>query len=108
MLLLPPIGSKYKLEVKSTLNTGNFFYTDLNADSVSEVILEGKVNSAGHSNSTQKGLKLTSEFYEILNQINKRPIKHLITDLYTNSSEPSGTRVEVWVPADGFIINIKN
>jgi len=62
----------------------------------------GREQSAGHSNSTGKGLRLTNEFYEILNQINKRPIKHLITDLYSDSLEPSGTRVEVWVPVDEF------
>jgi len=66
----------------------------------------GRENSSGHSISTGKGLKLTSEFYEILNQINKRPIKHIITDLYNNSSEPTGTRAEVWVPIDEFIYNI--
>jgi two-component sensor histidine kinase len=60
----------------------------------------GRALSAGHSSSTGKGLKLTSEFYEILNQINKKPIKHLITDLYNSSNEPLGTRVEVWVPAE--------
>jgi two-component sensor histidine kinase len=58
----------------------------------------GRELSAGHSSSTGKGLKLTSEFYEILNQINKKPIKHFITDLYTGNNDPSGTRVEVWVP----------
>ena len=62
----------------------------------------GREHAAGHSDSTGKGLKLTSEFYEILNQINKRPIIHHITDLYNNSSEPSGTRVDVWVPVDDF------
>jgi two-component sensor histidine kinase len=67
----------------------------------------GRNNSAGHSNSTGKGLKLTSEFYEILNHINKKPIKLLLTDLYNSSNEPSGTRVEVWVPVDGFA-NLRN
>jgi two-component sensor histidine kinase len=62
----------------------------------------GRERSAGKSNSTGMGLRLTNEFYEILNQINKRSIKHLITDLYNNSLNPSGTRVEVWVPVDEF------
>jgi hypothetical protein len=63
----------------------------------------GRRQSAGNNNSTGKGLKLTNEFYEILNHINKKPIRHLITDLYNSSHEPSGTRVEVWVPADEFV-----
>ena len=42
----------------------------------------GRVRAEGHSTSTGKGLKITGEFYDILNQINKKPIRHLITDLY--------------------------
>lgn len=68
----------------------------------------GRAHSAGHSESTGKGLKLTSEFYEILNSINKRPVRFLITDLNESTGKPSGTRVEVWVPADGFTNQIKN
>ena len=60
----------------------------------------GRATTAGHSASTGKGLKITGEFYEILNQINKRPIKHLITDLYNERGRPAGTRIEVWVPLD--------
>lgn len=50
--------------------------------------------------STGRGLNLTNEFYDILNQINKKPIKHQLTDLYDSSGTPAGTRVEVWVPVD--------
>jgi two-component sensor histidine kinase len=60
----------------------------------------GRVNAAGKGDSTGLGLKLTSEFYNILNQINKRPIRHQITDLYKESGDPAGTRVEVWVPVE--------
>lgn len=58
----------------------------------------GRSGSAGMSSSTGKGLKLTDEFYDILNQINKVPIKHSIIDLYDEYGNPSGTRAEVWVP----------
>jgi LytS/YehU family sensor histidine kinase len=67
----------------------------------------GRKNSAGQSESTGKGLKLTGEFYEILNRLNKKPIRHVITDLYNASGDPAGTRVEVWVPLDEFSIQIK-
>ncbi len=67
----------------------------------------GRKNSAGQSESTGKGLKLTGEFYEILNRLNKKPIKHLITDLYKDSGDPAGTRVEVWVPLNEFAVPIK-
>jgi sensor histidine kinase YesM len=50
--------------------------------------------------STGRGLNLTNEFYDILNQINKKPIKHQLTDLYDPSGLPAGTRVEVWVPVE--------
>jgi signal transduction histidine kinase len=60
----------------------------------------GREKSAGTSTSTGKGLKLTSEFYDILNHMNNRPIRYQITDLYDSSQYPSGTKVEVWVPVD--------
>ena len=58
----------------------------------------GRGKAEGHSTSTGKGLKIIGEFYDILNQINNKPIKHFITDLYDKSGYPAGTRVEVWVP----------
>ena len=60
----------------------------------------GREAAEGHSTSTGKGLKLTREFYDILNQINKKPIKHFIIDLHNKDGDPTGTRVEVWVPVE--------
>jgi two-component sensor histidine kinase len=60
----------------------------------------GRAKAEGMSLSTGKGLKLTGEFYDILNQLNKKPIRHTIIDLYNGSGESAGTRVEVWVPVD--------
>jgi two-component sensor histidine kinase len=60
----------------------------------------GREKATGKGNSTGLGLKLTGEFYNILNQINKRPIRHQITDLYMESGDPAGTRVDVWVPVE--------
>jgi hypothetical protein len=60
----------------------------------------GREKAQGISTSTGKGLKLTSEFYEILNQLNNKKIKHIITDLYSETGLAAGTRVEVWVPLD--------
>ncbi len=60
----------------------------------------GRAKAEGQSASTGKGLKLTGEFYNILNQINKRPIKHFIIDLHSENGDSLGTRVEVWVPMD--------
>jgi hypothetical protein len=58
----------------------------------------GRVKAVDQSRSTGKGLKLTGEFYSILNQINKKPIKHSIIDLHNDNGESIGTRVEVCVP----------
>jgi hypothetical protein len=60
----------------------------------------GMARSEGQSTSTGKGLKLTWEFYDILNQINKKPIKHSLIDLHNEMGESVGTRVEVWVPVE--------
>ena len=60
----------------------------------------GRSGAEKNNISTGKGLKLTREFYDILNQINKRAIRHQITDLFDKSGSPSGTRVEVWVPVE--------
>jgi two-component sensor histidine kinase len=60
----------------------------------------GRAKAEGQSKSTGKGLKLTGEFYDILNQINKKPIKHFISDIHDNDGAVIGTRVEVWVPVE--------
>ncbi len=58
----------------------------------------GRVKAEDQTRSAGKGLKLTGEFYNILNQINKKPIKHSIIDLHNDNGESIGTRVEVYVP----------
>jgi hypothetical protein len=60
----------------------------------------GRAAAAGNSTSTGKGLKLTDEFYDILNKISRKPIKLSIADLADESGNPSGTRVTVSVPVD--------
>ena len=60
----------------------------------------GRAKADGQSTSTGKGLRLTGEFYDILNQINKKPIRHFIIDLHDEKGDSLGTRIEVWVPVD--------
>jgi hypothetical protein len=60
----------------------------------------GRAEAAGHSTSTGKGLKLTDEFYDLLNKISRKPIKLKITDLFDTSGNSAGTKVEVRVPVD--------
>jgi sensor histidine kinase YesM len=60
----------------------------------------GREKSSGRSTSTGKGLKLTGEFYDILNQMNSRAITHSVIDLYNENGQAAGTRVDVMVPVD--------
>jgi two-component sensor histidine kinase len=60
----------------------------------------GREKSLGRSTSTGKGLKLTGEFYDILNQMNPKAIKYYITDLYKENGTAAGTRVDVLVPVE--------
>jgi two-component sensor histidine kinase len=60
----------------------------------------GRKKTSGTSTSTGKGLKLTGEFYEILNQMNSRPITHTIKDLYDEKGEAAGTIVDIMVPVE--------
>jgi hypothetical protein len=60
----------------------------------------GRAKAEGQGTSTGKGLRLTREFYDILNQLNKMPIRHTIIDLYNEKGDSVGTRVEVWVPVE--------
>jgi len=60
----------------------------------------GRTKAAENTKRQGKGLKMIHEFYEILNQINKKPIRYTITDLYKGDDIPAGTRAEVWVPLD--------
>lgn len=62
----------------------------------------GRSGADSQNKPAGKGLKLTGEFYDILNELNKKPIRHTIIDLVDGTGNPSGTRVEVLVP-----INIK-
>jgi hypothetical protein len=60
----------------------------------------GRKKAAENQKRIGRGLKMIREFYEILNQINEKPIRHEISDLYKGDDIPVGTRVEVWLPLD--------
>jgi ligand-binding sensor domain-containing protein len=47
-----------------------------------------------------KGIKITKNRLELLNQIRNKPAEIRITDLYHDSGEAAGTRVEVVIPVD--------
>ncbi len=60
----------------------------------------GRKKAAENNKRKGKGLKMIHEFYEILNQINKKPIRYTISDLYRADDIPVGTKAEVWVPQE--------
>ena len=45
-------------------------------------------------------LKNTGEFYDILYQINKKPIRHKIIDLYNNEIYTASIRIAILMPAE--------
>jgi hypothetical protein len=85
-------GEKDGMLQISVIRDGEYLYISIEDNGV------GREKSAGQSQSTGKGLKLTGEFYGILNQLNSRPITHSIIDLYDKSGQAAGTRVEIYVP----------
>jgi|GEM_PF-783394 len=60
----------------------------------------GRKNASRNNGSLGKGLKVTSEFFQILNRMNSRTIRHELIDLHDSCGNPTGTRVEVNVPID--------
>ncbi len=58
----------------------------------------GRKRAAELNPNQGKGLKMITEFYGILNQINKKQIRYTIVDLYNEVGKPTGTRAEVRVP----------
>jgi len=84
-------GGILKINIEKEIN---YLILSIEDNGIGIAKSEEKGNSAG------KGLKLTGEFYDILNQINNRPIKHYIIDLHNENGESIGTRVEVWVPVE--------
>jgi LytS/YehU family sensor histidine kinase len=85
-------------------NGGNLKISVIKVEDYLKISIEdngiGREKAAGQSRSTGKGLKLTGEFYDILNQLNKRSLSYYIIDLYDESGKAAGTRVEVYVPVD--------
>jgi hypothetical protein len=60
----------------------------------------GRTRAAELNTRKGRGLKMIAEFYTILNQINKKPIRHTISDVYDKEGNAAGTKVEVWIPLE--------
>ncbi|MBK8882373.1 MAG: hypothetical protein IPN67_08300 [Bacteroidales bacterium] len=80
IMFLPPIGSKYKFEIKEGLkNDGKYIYYDLNADSISELIIAGKGNPLFF-------VTIRNKDYQIYDQWNfKDSIAPSISEVFTGN-----------------------
>ena len=59
----------------------------------------GRERSQEYSkNSTRIGLKVTEQFYTLINKYNKEKITRQIVDLYDDAGHPAGTRVIIRIP----------
>ena len=58
----------------------------------------GREKASGKSSSTGMGIKLTEEFYQILNEMYKKSVMFKITDLSDQEGKAAGTRVVVSIP----------
>lgn len=47
-----------------------------------------------------KGIKITKNRLELINQLRSKPAEIKITDLYKETGEPSGTRIEIYIPME--------
>ncbi len=52
------------------------------------------------SQSTGRGMKILTQFFETYNKYNKNQLKQEIIDLYDDDNKPSGTKVKIFVPLD--------
>lgn len=59
--------------------------------------LKEKSNAPSH---ISKGIKITKNRLELINQLRTKPAEIRITDLYNNLGSPSGTRIEVFIPME--------
>ena len=51
-----------------------------------------------NKHSTKKGLKITDQYYTLINKFNKTKIRQEIIDLYDKNGIPAGTKVIIYIP----------
>lgn len=59
-----------------------------------------KLKEKSTSGHVSKGIKITKNRLELVNQLRSRPAEIRITDLYKDSGEAAGTRIEIYIPID--------
>jgi len=59
-----------------------------------------KLKEKSQMGHVSKGIKITKNRLELLNQIRNKPAEISITDLYNDSGQPAGTQVEILIPTE--------
>ncbi len=96
--LLPKKGEARLVVRFKRLNDGTL-YCMVEDNGIGRVQRE-KLKEKSQIGHISKGIKITKNRLELLNQIRNKPAEIRITDLYHDSGEAAGTRVEVVIPVD--------
>lgn len=59
-----------------------------------------KLKEKSTSGHISKGIKITKNRLELVNQLRSRPAEIRITDLYKDNGEGAGTRIEIFIPVE--------
>ena len=109
MLLHTYCQNAVKHGISSKAGTGEITVEVVNKtlDGVCYVLLSVSDNGVGRSEaarsggySTRQGLKILGQQIKFYNQTNRHHIIQSVTDLKDNRGMASGTRFEIWIPAD--------
>lgn len=96
--LLPKKGDA-RLVVQFKRQNDDTLYCMVEDNGIGRVQRE-KLKENSQMGHVSKGIKITRNRLELLNQIRNKPAEIRITDLYHDSGDAAGTRVEVVIPLD--------
>jgi ligand-binding sensor domain-containing protein len=96
--LLPKKGDA-RLVVRFKRQSDGTLYCMVEDNGIGRVQRE-KLKEKSQIGHISKGIKITRNRLELLNQIRNKPAEIRITDLYHDSGEAAGTRVEVVIPIE--------
>lgn len=96
--LLPKKGDA-SLIVQFKMQNDNTLYCKVEDNGIGRVQRE-KLKEKSKISHVSKGIKITKNRLELLNQIRNKPAEIRITDLYHDTGEAAGTRVELNIPLD--------
>lgn len=96
--LLPKKGDACVI-VRFKMQNENALYCMVEDNGIGRVQRE-KLKEKSKMSHVSKGIKITKNRLELLNQLRNKPAEIRITDLYHDTGEAAGTRVEINIPID--------